>query len=187
MRLIVARHGNTFWTGQEPVFIDASCDLPLTDEGRQQALRLADALCSYPPDRIIAAPLLRTWEYAWIIARSLQDRLKWAGTVQEDRVLSEIDYGSWTQKSMHAIDPEAYRAWQEQGVLHGRGLDDRMRPWLDSLSGSVLIVTSAGIARFLGHVIESGQWKMATGKVSVCERCDGEWHVLARNVAFLGF
>ena len=56
MRLILARHGNTFGPGDTPVWVGAREDLPLTDKGRVQSIQFGLALkeAGITPARIIA-------------------------------------------------------------------------------------------------------------------------------------
>ncbi len=67
--LLLARHGQTEWNLQQR--IQGWTDLPLTDQGRQQAERLAETLKSYEIRRIFASDLRRARETAEIVAQIL--------------------------------------------------------------------------------------------------------------------
>jgi broad specificity phosphatase PhoE len=87
--LFLIRHGQTTWNvehrlpGQLP-------GIELTDTGREQAKRLAQALKTVPLTAIICSPLERTIETARYIAegRNL--------TIQLEPDLMDIDLGRWT-------------------------------------------------------------------------------------------
>jgi len=55
-RILLARHGVTSWN-QERRFQGCS-DIPLTDEGRHQASRLATRVALWKPHRIVTSPLI---------------------------------------------------------------------------------------------------------------------------------
>jgi broad specificity phosphatase PhoE len=86
--LLFIRHGQTTWNvehrlpGQLP-------GIPLTDTGKQQAERLADALTVLPISAVISSPLERARETAEIIARPRQL------AIQLEADLMDIDVGHW--------------------------------------------------------------------------------------------
>ena len=86
--LLFIRHGQTTWNvehrlpGQLP-------GIHLTDTGKQQAERLADALAVLPMSVIISSPLERARETAEIIAQPRQI------AVQLEADLMDIDVGHW--------------------------------------------------------------------------------------------
>ena len=87
--LLFIRHGQTTWNvehrlpGQLP-------GIHLTDTGKQQAERLADALAVLPISAIISSPLERARETAEIIAQPRQI------PIQLEPDLMDIDVGHWT-------------------------------------------------------------------------------------------
>lgn len=87
--LLFIRHGQTTWNvehrlpGQLP-------GIHLTDTGKQQAERLADALALLPISAVISSPLERARETAEIIAQPRQL------PVQLEPDLMDIDVGHWT-------------------------------------------------------------------------------------------
>jgi broad specificity phosphatase PhoE len=86
--LLFIRHGQTTWNvehrlpGQLP-------GIHLTDTGKQQAERLADALAVLPISAVISSPLERASETAEIIARPRQI------SIQFEADLMDIDVGHW--------------------------------------------------------------------------------------------
>ncbi len=85
MKLYVARHGQTQWNA-----LDKICgltDLPLTEEGRQQAQLLAGRLEGKDIRRIIASPLIRAMETAGAVSEKL------GLPIEQDARLIEMNYG----------------------------------------------------------------------------------------------
>src|SRR5439155_27206474 len=66
-RVLIVRHGTTA-LGAEDRFA-GSTDVPLADEGREQAERLARRLASEPLVAVYASPMQRALETATIVAR----------------------------------------------------------------------------------------------------------------------
>ena len=71
--VVLCRHGNTFNPGEKVVMVGAREDLPLTEMGRQQARRVSVAILGSGArvTQIIAGPLLRTSDYASIVAQGI--------------------------------------------------------------------------------------------------------------------
>src|SRR5579863_4190724 len=86
--LLFIRHGQTTWNvehrlpGQLP-------GIHLTDTGKQQAARLADALTVLPISAVISSPLERASETAEIIAQPRQLAIEF------EPGLMDIDVGHW--------------------------------------------------------------------------------------------
>lgn len=85
MRIFVARHGQTQWNAEKRVC--GLTDLPLTEQGLQQAEALADALAEQPIHLIISSPMLRARQTANAVAR------KRNLPVMTDDRLTEQNYG----------------------------------------------------------------------------------------------
>ncbi|MDR2761500.1 MAG: histidine phosphatase family protein [Planctomycetaceae bacterium] len=87
--LIVVRHGNTFSPDEEPRRIGGRTDLPLVEESRSiSAACVIRSRCLFP-DRVFAAPLLRTMQTARLIVRELDLSCE----IQSSEEFTEIDYG----------------------------------------------------------------------------------------------
>jgi probable phosphomutase (TIGR03848 family) len=71
----------------------------LNDEGKRQAEQLADRLAGLPLSGLYSSPLERAQETAEAVAA--RHRLK----VQTLDGLQEIDFGSWTGKTLAELDP----------------------------------------------------------------------------------
>lgn len=101
MRLILARHGNTFAPGDKVVWAGQTNDLPLVETGLQQAQVAANYLLvqGIKPKAIYCSPLQRTKTFAEILAATLN----YEGAPIIDQRLHEIDYGEWTGRSDQEI------------------------------------------------------------------------------------
>jgi len=172
IRLILVRHGNTFESGQTPTQVGARTDLPLTEQGRDQAHSFARYLVSQQiqPQGIYAGVLKRQIETARIVGRHLQ--------VEDDRymrepALTEIDYGPWEGLTSEEITqrwPNEYKAWTTQAQwpkLFGGTEEEHLRAieiWLNDLrlvhaaGETVLGVTSNGIIRFF-RAFQGKEWQ----------------------------
>lgn len=107
-RVFLIRHGATVLTAEDR-FAGAT-DVELSDEGRQQARRLAERLSTEKMAAVYASPLGRTMETASIIAQphGLE--------VQRRDGLREISHGHWEQMTRREVDekfPEEAAAWEE--------------------------------------------------------------------------
>lgn len=191
IRLILARHGNTFEAGQTPTQVGARTDLPLTAEGRQQAEQLAIYLQSrsLAPAAIYAGPLQRQIEAAQILHRAFACPIH-----LHEAALAEIDYGLWEGLSAEAIAarwPHEYRQWTESALwpqsLFGGALDHHLaliERWIAALrqahspNATLVAISSNGLMR-LFHP----EWKgigtarqMETLKVKTGHFCELHLH-----------
>jgi broad specificity phosphatase PhoE len=156
--LIFARHGNTFEREEVPRIVGANEDIPLTSEGREQALALGRALrdSGVEVSRVLAGPLSRTLQFARIAVGAAGCGME----VSTDERLRELDFGSWSGMSdpevISTFGEEALRAWRKQGRRpEGCGWtpsEQLVRSNLKSLvagaGGNTLCVTSNGILRY---------------------------------------
>ena len=170
--LIIARHGNTFETGQTPTRAGARTNLPLTAKGYEQAKKLGEYLAanSLLPDRVIAAPLIRTMETAKtaLISAGLTDI-----PVQSDGIFTEIDYGADENKTdeevIARIGKQALDEWNLSAKVPDGWLvnpQEIIQNWKDFAAALIkesesstddndsvtLVVTSNGIARFAPYI-----------------------------------
>ncbi len=108
--LVLLRHGVTRYTPQRRFSGRGGADLPLTPDGRAQALAAAEAVVADGGvDVVIASPLLRTRETAQIVA----DRLGLGVRVDDGWV--ECAFGAWdglTSAEVAERWPAELAAWQ---------------------------------------------------------------------------
>jgi broad specificity phosphatase PhoE len=92
LTLVLTRHGLTTRSDPEQ-HLGQTIDVPLSDEGRAQAIALAARVAPIAFDRVISSPLLR--------ARQTAEAIREAPCVEPrpglttDRRLLEMDYGGW--------------------------------------------------------------------------------------------
>lgn len=107
-RIFLIRHGATVLTAEDR--FAGSVDVPLSDEGREQAQRLALRLSSEPVAAVYASPLDRAAETARILARP-HDR-----EVSLLPELREISHGRWEEMTRREVEerfPEEAAAWDD--------------------------------------------------------------------------
>ncbi|MGY6628119.1 MAG: histidine phosphatase family protein [Oceanicaulis sp.] len=194
MRLILARHGNTFEAGETPVWVGAREDYPLTAKGEDQSRAIGAALtfAGIAPARIIAGPLKRTREGASLAARACG----FGGVVEIDERLKEIDYGVWGGRSDADIAQDwgagAIEAWRERSVVpDGAGwtpdpqtIEAHATAVLGALGeipgGDVLLISSNGILRYFHRLIAGAgappeEAKVKTGHMGAARLAGGSW------------
>jgi broad specificity phosphatase PhoE len=183
-KLLLARHGNTFAPGDKVVWVGAKEDLPLVPSGEAQARALGEALRDgeIALDRLICGPLLRTRRAASIVA----EITSFAGTIEIDDRLREIDYGSWGGRSNDEIEQlfgaDALAEWDQhhrrpanvdwspdEAVIQSNAL----AAMADAIiaDGLSLIITSNGVLRYMYAALrgEPAQAKVKTGHVCAAE------------------
>jgi broad specificity phosphatase PhoE len=104
MLLYLSRHAQTASSAVDS--FNGQRELPLTEEGREQARMLGGRLRGIEWAAVYRSPLGRTLETAALIARG-RDAIALPGLI-------EIDYGDWEGLSAaqaRARDPERYDAW----------------------------------------------------------------------------
>src|SRR3954451_11877353 len=104
MLLYLARHAQT--TSSAVDSFNGQRELPLTEHGKEQAIKLGARLAGIPWAAVYRSPLGRTKETADLVAPGIQQ------TVLQG--LIEIDYGGWeglSPEQARALNPGRYKAW----------------------------------------------------------------------------
>ena len=152
-RLIIWRHGNTDWNGDNRV--QGQTDTPLNDLGRRQAAAAAPRLAALRPDAIVASDLSRAADTAAALA-ALTDL-----PVRVDARLREREFGRWQGLTMSEIAerfPEEHARWRAGEQSPGCGiesLDDLGKRVAEALGeaadalpgGTTVLATHGGAAR----------------------------------------
>jgi len=118
VRIILARHGNTFESSSDAVWVGSTTDLALTDKGREQANLLGRAIkkATITPAAVYTSPLKRASEYANLAIASGGLPL----SAKVDSRLHEIDYGEWEglndQEIIERFGQEQLFAWREHST-----------------------------------------------------------------------
>lgn len=205
-RIIIARHGNTFRPGETPTRVGAKTDLPLVEEHRGKSIGKYLKDHDLIPDRVYAAPLLRTMQTARLAIGEMGIEAK---IVPLD-CFSEINYGpdeNRTEQEVlirlgngnvdegkkiidawdrHAIVPDGWQADPEQLVRTWKDFAEKV-----PAHQTMLIVSSNGIIRFAPHITgnfddfaRSHDIKVATGGVCIFEKEDADpfWRCTGWNI-----
>jgi probable phosphoglycerate mutase len=155
-RVFLVRHGATVLTAEDR-FAGAT-DVQLSDEGRQQARRLAERLGREPITAIYASPMGRTLETATILSEPH------GLPVEPVDGLREISHGRWEQMTRQQVEesyPAEAASWEEdpytfapQGGESGLQVTARALPALLEIvrrhvGTSVLVVSHKATIRLL--------------------------------------
>lgn len=155
-RIFLVRHGATLLTAEDR--FAGSTNIPLSDEGREQAGRLAQRLGQEKIAAIYASPMERTFETASILARPH------ALEVQPRDGLREISHGHWeglTRREVEEKFPGEASNWDADpytfappGGESGLAVTARALPVLIDIvrahaGACVLVVSHKGTIRLL--------------------------------------
>lgn len=155
-RVFLIRHGATVLTAEDR--FAGSTDVPLSDEGREQARRLSQRLAGEVVSAVYASPMSRTVETAQIIAAAH------GAEVQTRDGLREISHGRWEQLTRREVEsrfPEETAAWEAdpytfapEGGESGLAVTARALPILVEIvrahpGGRVVIVSHKATIRLL--------------------------------------
>lgn len=197
LRLLIARHGNTFDKGQEILRVGLRTDLPLSNSGKEQADTLGHYLKSHYPsiDAVFCSELIRTQETASLALKHYVN----PPLPKPIALLNEIDYGIDDGKPeknvIKRLGENTLKAWDEQAVLpegwlfsYADFIKD-LKAFANHLVSTyqdktLLLVTSNGIARFFPELLPKHQeftqqykLKLGTGCVALFTYCDKKWDV----------
>jgi probable phosphoglycerate mutase len=169
-RVFLVRHGATAWsvTGQHT----GRTDLPLTDEGRRQAVRLATRLARERFAVVLVSPLVR--------ARQTADACGFGAVAEVEPDLIEWDYGAYDSLTAAEIrrDRPGWTPWQG-GFPGGETLDEvaaraqRVVDRLRECDGDVALFAHGHLLRVLAarwleqDPTEASRYYLGTASVSV--------------------
>ena len=166
-RLIFVRHGETAYNAENR--LQGQLDIPLNARGRDQARAVGRALRARigaeidrleAADAFIASQLVRARQ-TMEIARDAMGLPP--GRYRLEATLKELSFGAWeglTWPEIEAQDPKGIRArtrdkWRfaPPGGESYAMLTERVRPWLERLTGDAFVVSHGGVARALMTLI----------------------------------
>ncbi|MDD9912771.1 MAG: histidine phosphatase family protein [Alphaproteobacteria bacterium] len=206
MRLLLARHGNTFAAGDKVVMAGVSNDLPLVPCGEEQAEEIAQALAAAKifPEAVYCSELQRAFRGCEIII----EELGLDTFAITDKRINEIDYGAWTGLSDEEINQkfgeESRLAWQQQSIWPtnaewgasseeiAKNVEDFATDIANQYSdnATVLVTSHGGVLRYFLKLVE-GEWdarhaaqtlKVKTGHLSSLLYKNGQWQLEFWNV-----
>lgn len=197
MKIVIARHGNTFAPGDVICRIGLRTDIALVQRGRSQALSLGKIIRDMfgSVDSILCGNLLRLKETAQLISSCSE-------TFPEpvvDRRFNELDYGKYDglpeEQFVQLVGESALQDWDREGKIPACLNIDRtsiISMWRDfalqvaagKYGETVLVVTSNGTARLAPQIAENYnefnqkfKLKLATGSFGVLAYSNGAWRV----------
>lgn len=159
VRIILVRHGETAWN-KEGKF-QGRLDVELSDVGRKQAKKLAEALRDVHIDYIYSSPLKRSLETAELIAG-------WhSKEVVSAEEFNEINHGSWEGMHLEAVidaHGELYDTWlnnpHEAKMPGGEELENIRERAVRKLTEILALTPDGTTVLIAGHD--------ATNKVILC-------------------
>lgn len=189
MKLILARHGNTFGPGDKVFWVGSRSDLPLVEEGVRQAERLREALAGVQLSGVFCGPLQRTKLFAEIASSDATV----SQTVMEDPRLVELDYGIWDGLSDAEIKErygeQSLKGWVQSSIWptdaewpsSEKIVCDEVESFVNELretypiDATILVVSSNGRLRYFLKLVNGefekrvadGSFKVATGRVGL--------------------
>ena len=179
-KLLLIRTGATEYECQGRV--QGSLDIPLSEDGRQQIERVAEALQETPIDVCYAGPCRATQQSAEILASQLRFKVK---TIDD---LRNLDHGLWQGMLINDIkakQPKVYRQWQEhpETVCPPEGetlqtVRERLQRALTKIakkqkSGTAAVVVAEPVIRLLKSVLRDDAlgnlWETEGGQAAAWE------------------
>ncbi len=155
------RHGETDWNAE--LRFQGRQDIALNDKGRMQAQRngsILKNLIQSEDFHFLTSPLSRTRETMEIIRQTMGLNAKQYDC--DDR-LRELSFGDWEGHTIHELEEKEPDRWQERQndkwffkPPNGESYDDlkyRIKPWLEELNQSTIVVAHGGVNRALQALI----------------------------------
>lgn len=143
------RHGETDWN--KKLIIQGQIEIPLNEEGRQEAKKAHDELLSIPLDLIICSPIGRVVETANIVNEGRNIPI-----LKDDRIKEEF-YGKWEgapRKGTAYLNQRQKLATRYPGGESYLDVAARVYPFLDEVKAkfvdkNVLVIAHGGISRVI--------------------------------------
>lgn len=160
-RLILLRHGES--VGKSSLRLIGSGDPELSAEGRAQIQAAGARLRGEVVDLVVASPLRRAWQSAWLVAGGVPVLL--------EPSFRETHFGRWeglTQQEIEAADPVGFRDWTagadgfefpggEPRANFRMRVHTGLRRLLATPARSALLVTHKGVVRRIVEELASEQ------------------------------
>ena len=145
--IYLIRHGQTDWNLNRK--LQGQTDIPLNQNGRNQAEQVSEEVSKLKIDKIISSDLLRAKETAEIINKKVGAKITY------DKRIREINYGDHEGKYLKVLNDEdcnMFNYYPEK--IHSetrKQVYDRVKSFLREIKddGNVLIVTHGGIMKMM--------------------------------------
>lgn len=199
MKVILARHGNTFNAGEAAFYVGSQQDLPLVPFGETQAHLIGELLSQHYPAlaAVYTGPLLRMKATAQLA----MDAMRCSISCQMDARLNELDYGLWSgltsQEVRQQFGEADYLQWEKQSIWPSQAawgeseakVIERIQSFANdllnhhALNEDILVVASNGCLRYFLTLVSGGfekkvaeqQLKIATGHLCQLHYQEGQW------------
>lgn len=194
MRLYITRHGTTEWNMERR--LQGWGDSPLTEDGKNRAIKLGEHLKEIDFDIIYASPLKRAFETAKLI-RGKNDTV-----IKTHEGLKEMSYGLWEGMAIEDIEDKYSKEYSiyrnspgeyipEKGESF-QILFDRVKLFLKEISNqdykNVLIVSHGITIKAIIAIIKELSWEefssleVYTGTaLNICERREDKFEFLVEG------
>ncbi|NQT22396.1 MAG: histidine phosphatase family protein [Candidatus Omnitrophica bacterium] len=142
--LILVRHGKTDWNKSNR--IQGTTDIPLNEEGRHDAMRIADELTEFKIKAVYSSCLLRSSETAKIIA----EKHKLSPKKMKD--LNELHQGLWQGLCVSDVKKrykKQFSTWKSSPILAKPPKGESMK---DAYKRTI-IVTKKILGKYKGKVV----------------------------------
>jgi broad specificity phosphatase PhoE len=146
IHLFLVRHCATAWSDARR--LNGWTDVPLSEEGREQARRLRPVINAARPQMVFSSDLVRARETAEIAA----------GTTRIDRRLREFDFGRWEGRRWEEIPIRGQQALEAFDTVEAPGGESmvgfrrRIASFLRDLDvDRCVVVTHGGVIRAIGQ------------------------------------
>ncbi|MFD1885066.1 histidine phosphatase family protein [Paenibacillus wenxiniae] len=185
MRIGLIRHGQTDWNALGR--IQGQSDIPLNEEGRAQAHKLAERLAIEHIEwsHIVSSSLQRAHETAQIIANRLHIPLLEADERLKERGFGQIEGMTWEEREAKwGADWETVELGQEPlDVLQSRALDFLEASWQQFPNHNILVVSHGGLLSQLFKLLMQERHTERVGNLSltVLEREADVWNTVLYN------
>lgn len=191
MKLYITRHGTTEWNLEKR--LQGWADSPLTEDGRNRAIKLGNSLKDIDFDMIYTSPQERALNTAKLIRGNKNTEIK------VHNGLKELRYGSWQGMYISDIEkdyPEDYHSYindpEQYMPEDGESMVDlfqRVNLFLEEISTmnyqNILIVSHGITIKAIIAIIKELSWQefasleIYTGTaLNVCELKDGSFEFL---------
>jgi len=191
MKLYITRHGTTEWNLEKR--LQGWADSPLTEDGRNRAIKLGNSLKDIDFDMIYTSPQERALNTAKLIRGNKNTEIK------VHNGLKELRYGSWQGMYISDIEkdyPEDYHSYindpEQYMPEDGESMVDlfqRLNLFLEEISTmnyqNILIVSHGITIKAIIAIIKELSWQefasleIYTGTaLNVCELKDGSFEFL---------
>lgn len=180
--IYLVRHGQTNWNLEKKT--QGHTDIPLNDNGREQAVRVANIIRKYKIDVIYSSDLLRARETAEIINREFN-----LDIILDNR-LREINYGDLEGISRLTLTQDTWDIFNKNPLeLNAEPIFDvyyRIKNFFDELdinNNNILIVAHGGALRVIMYYINNrynfnkNEYDKKYRDTKINNGCIFEWNV----------